>query len=69
VSLLERDGDLYANTAATDLYLDRGESTSVGGAVAGMAADLGHWDSRAAALRTGRPQIEGDTLAWPFQAV
>ncbi len=27
VSLLERDGDLYANTAATDLYLDRGKST------------------------------------------
>jgi len=61
VSLLERDGDLYANTAATDLYLDRGKSTYIGGMVAGMAADLSHSDSRTAALRTGRPHIEGET--------
>jgi len=69
VSLLERDGDLYANAAATYLYLDRGKSTDVGGMVVGMAADLSHWDSRAAALRAGRPHIEGETLARLFQAV
>jgi hypothetical protein len=28
--------------------------------VMGMAADTSHWDSLTAALRTGRPQIEGD---------
>jgi len=61
LGMLERDGDLYANTAATDLYLDRGKSTYIGGMVAGMAADLSHSDSRTAALRTGRPHIEGET--------
>jgi hypothetical protein len=60
LGMLERDGDLYANTAATDLYLDRAKPTYVGGMVVGMAADTSHWDSLTAALRTGRPQIEGD---------
>jgi hypothetical protein len=58
--MLERDGDLYANTAATDLYLDRAKPTYVGGMVIGMAADTSHWDSLTAALQTGHPQIEGD---------
>jgi hypothetical protein len=60
LGMLERDGDLYANTAATSLYLDRAKPTYVGGMVVGMAADTSHWDSLTAALRTGRPQIEGD---------
>lgn len=60
LGMLERDGDLYANTAATGRYLDRGKPTYVGGMVVGMAADTSHWDSLTAALRTGRPQIEGD---------
>jgi hypothetical protein len=60
LGMLDRDGDLYANTAATDLYLDRAKPTYVGGMVVGMAADTSHWDSLTAALRTGRPQIEGD---------
>jgi hypothetical protein len=58
--MLERDGDLYANTAATDLYLDRAKPEYVGGMVVGMAADTSHWDSLTTALRTGRPQIGGD---------
>jgi hypothetical protein len=60
LGMLERDGDLYANTAATGLYLDRAKPTYVGGMVMGMAADTSHWDSLTAALRTGRPQIEDD---------
>src|SRR5262245_36820628 len=60
LGMLERSGDLYANTPATDLYLDRAKPTYVGGMVVGMAADTGHWDSLTHALRTGRPQIEGD---------
>jgi hypothetical protein len=60
LGMLARDGDLYANTAATDLYLDRAKPTYVGGMVVGMAADTSQWDSLTAALRTGRPQIEGD---------
>jgi hypothetical protein len=60
LGMLERDGELYANTAATDLYLDRTKPMYVGGMVVGMAADTSHWDSLTAALHTGRPQIEGD---------
>jgi hypothetical protein len=60
LGMLERDGDLYANTAATDFYLDRAKPTYVGGMVIGMAADTSHWDSLTAALQTGHPQIEGD---------
>jgi O-methyltransferase domain/Dimerisation domain len=60
LGMLERDGDLYANTAATDFYLDRAKPTYVGGMVIGMAADTSHWDSLTAALQTGRAQIEGD---------
>jgi SAM-dependent methyltransferase len=60
LDMLARDGDLYANTAATDLYLDRAKPTYVGGMVLGMAADTSHWDSLTSALRTGRPQIDGD---------
>jgi O-methyltransferase domain/Dimerisation domain len=60
LGMLERDGDRYANTAATALYLDEAKPTYVGGMVIGMAADTSHWDSLTAALRTGRPQIDGD---------
>jgi hypothetical protein len=60
LGMLDRDGDRYANTPATDLYLDAAKPTYVGGMVIGMAADTSHWDSLTAALRTGRPQIEGD---------
>jgi hypothetical protein len=60
LGMLDRDGDLYANTAATDLYLDRAKPTYVGGMVLGMAADTSHWDSLTAALQTGQTQIEGD---------
>jgi len=60
LGMLERDGDLYANTPATDLYLDRAKPTYIGGMVVGMAADTSHWDLLTTALRTGRPQVEGD---------
>jgi hypothetical protein len=60
LGMLTRNGDLYANTPATDLYLDRAKPTYVGGMVVGMAADTSHWDSLTAALRTGHPQVEGD---------
>lgn len=60
LDMLKRDGDRYANTSATDFYLDRAKPTYVGGMVIGMAADTSHWDSLTAGLRTGRPQIGGD---------
>src|SRR5215467_1095764 len=60
LGMLERDSDRYANTAATDLYLDEAKPTYVGWMVIGMAADTSHWDSLTAALQTGRPQIDGD---------
>jgi trans-aconitate methyltransferase len=60
LGMLERDGDRYANTTATDVYLDEAKPTYVGGMVIGMAADTAHWDSLTAALQTGRPQIDDD---------
>jgi hypothetical protein len=60
LGMLQRDGDRYANTAAPDLYLDETKPTYLGGMVIGMAADTAHWDSLTAALRSGRPQIDGD---------
>src|SRR5262245_43966003 len=60
LGMLERDGELYANSAVTDRYLDRAKPAYVGGMVIGMAADTSHWDSLTEALRTGRPQIEED---------
>ncbi|HYU86156.1 MAG TPA: methyltransferase [Kribbellaceae bacterium] len=60
LGMLERDGERYANTATTDLYLDEAKPTYAGWMVIGMAADTSHWDSLTDALRTGRPQIDGD---------
>ncbi|HKQ59833.1 MAG TPA: methyltransferase [Candidatus Polarisedimenticolaceae bacterium] len=59
LGLLQREGDRYANTADTDLFLDRKKPSYVGG-VLEMA---GHrlypfWGHLTEALRTGLPQNE-----------
>jgi hypothetical protein len=56
---LERDGDTYRNTPATDLYLDKHKSTYIGG----MLEMCNHrlypfWSHLTEALKTGRPQNE-----------
>ena len=57
--VLERNGDLYSNTAEADLFLDREKPTYIGG-VLEMANERLYpfWGSLTEALRTGKPQNE-----------
>src|SRR5204862_851390 len=59
LGMLERGGDGYRNTPATDLFLDRGKPTYVGGMLEMANARLyGFWGSLTDALRTGELQNE-----------
>jgi len=62
LGMLKRSGDEYANTPATDLYLDRAKPTYLGGMLEMAGARLyPFWGSLTEALRTGRPQNEAKT--------
>src|SRR5580765_2799550 len=57
--MLNRDQGKYANTPATDLYLDRTKPTYVGGMLEMMSARLFRfWADLTEGLRTGKPQNE-----------
>jgi hypothetical protein len=57
--MLEREGEVYRNTAATDLFLDRGKPSYVGGLLEMANARLyPFWARLTDALRTGEPQNE-----------
>jgi predicted nicotinamide N-methyase len=59
---LERRDGQYANTAESDLFLDRNKPTYVGGILEMCNARLyAFWGSLTEALRTGQPQNEGKT--------
>ncbi|MGQ0732153.1 MAG: methyltransferase [Acidobacteriota bacterium] len=59
LGFLRRDGDRYANTAETDLFLDRGKPSYIGGILEMANARLyGFWGGLTEALRTGQPQNE-----------
>jgi hypothetical protein len=59
LGMLKRTGDHYANTPATDLYLDRAKPTYLGGMLEMANARLyPFWGSLTEALRTGHPQNE-----------
>ena len=59
LGMLERNGERYANTPQTDLFLDRGKRSYVGGILEMANARLyGFWGSLTEALRTGLPQNE-----------
>lgn len=59
LGMLERDGDQYANTAETDLFLDRAKPSYIGGILEMANARLyPFWGSLTEALRTGQPQNE-----------
>jgi hypothetical protein len=59
LGMLRRDQGLYANTAATDLYLDRRKPTYVGGMLEMMSARLFRfWADLTEGLKTGQPQNE-----------
>ena len=57
--MLERGGGVYANTPATDLFLDRNKQAYVGGLLEMANARLyPFWGNLTEALKTGRPQNE-----------
>jgi SAM-dependent methyltransferase len=59
LGMLERAGQHYANTPATELFLDRRKPTYVGGLLEMANARLyAFWGNLTEALRTGEPQNE-----------
>src|SRR5262245_16434594 len=59
LGMLRREQDAYANTPATDLYLDRAKPTYMGGMLEMMSARLFRfWADLTQGLRTGAPQNE-----------
>src|SRR5262245_42145254 len=59
LGMLRREQGQYANTPATDLYLDRAKPTYMGGMLEMMSARLFRfWAGLTEALKTGKPQNE-----------
>lgn len=59
LGMLEREGERYANTPETDLFLDRGKAAYLGGMLEMANARLyPFWGSLTEALQTGEPQNE-----------
>jgi hypothetical protein len=59
LGMLQRTQDEYANTAATDLFLNRAKPSYIGGILEMANARLyPFWGSLTEALRTGQPQNE-----------
>lgn len=59
LGMLEREGDAYSNTPATDLFLDRAKPSYVGGILEMANARLyPFWANLTEGLRTGELQIE-----------
>ena len=59
LGMLERENGRYANTPATELFLDRAKPSYMGGMLEMANARLyGFWGSLTEALRTGDPQNE-----------
>jgi hypothetical protein len=70
MKLLEREKGLYANTAETDLFLDRNKPSYVGGLLEMANARLyAHWGHLTEALRTGRRQGENKESDDAFAAL
>src|SRR6058998_1003799 len=59
LGMLEREDGRYANTPATELFLDRAKPSYLGGILEMASARLyGFWGSLTEGLRTGAPQNE-----------
>jgi hypothetical protein len=59
LGFLQREGDVYSNTASTDLFLDKRKPTYLGGILEMCNHRLySHWGHLTEGLRTGRPQNE-----------
>jgi O-methyltransferase domain/Dimerisation domain len=62
LGLLDRDDSTYRNTAETDLYLDSGKATYMGGMMEFHSKVSFHrWASLTDALRTGENPVDGST--------
>src|SRR4029079_15410372 len=62
LGMLEREDGRYANTAATELFLDRAKPSYLGGLLEMATARLHpFWGRLTEALRTGQPQNESRT--------
>jgi hypothetical protein len=67
LGLLEREAGIYRNTPETDLFLDAGKPTYVGGALEMLDKRLfANWARLTDALRTGKPQNGGPVGSDPF---
>jgi hypothetical protein len=70
VGMVERTGEEYGNTAATDLFLDRNKPSYIGGILEMANARLYEfWGSLTDALRTGHPQNEAKVGEDVFAAI
>ena len=70
LGFLRRVDGKYANTPATDLYLDRHKPTYMGGILEMANQRLyGHWNHLTKALRTGKQQNESDGQSSTFEAI
>ncbi|MGH3866672.1 MAG: methyltransferase [Pseudonocardiaceae bacterium] len=73
LGMLEREDGRYANTPASELFLDRAKSSYMGGFLEMLnARHYGHWGSLTEALRTGLPQTEvarAETGKKPFEVL
>src|SRR5262249_30997579 len=70
LGMLQRDGGKYANTPATDLYLDRAKPTYMGGMMEMMSARLfRYWADLTEGLKTGVPQNEAKQGGDIFEAL
>ena len=70
LGMLERQAGFYANTPATELFLDRAKPTYVGGMLEMANARLfGFWNNLTEGLRTGEPQNEARTGGELFDAI
>ena len=70
LGMLDREGGRYANTPATDLFLDRAKPSYVGGLLEMANARLyGFWGSLTEGLRTGAPQNEAKAGEDFFEAL
>jgi O-methyltransferase domain/Dimerisation domain len=70
LGMLARDEEGYRNTPATDLFLDKGKPSYVGGLLEMANARLfGFWNSLTEGLRTGAPQNEAKTGGNIFDAL
>ena len=70
LGMLDREDGRYANTAATDLFLDRAKPSYLGGLLEMANARLyPFWGRLTEALQTGEPQNEARTGGEPFAAL